>query len=253
VIVTGKSTYIEKGKYTMAEPAPVPKQGNHVFASVHDLLQKIVDLLDRRIGEVYENLATAQKLAVNPQFEQYNQEMDNLKDMMASLKSHHNGQWGSQQLKHTDADTEPLKDQPNPIDQFGNKVMQSYLSSLEAYLTHRVSIKHHADIDDKASHHADCKFDGKGEYCLGILYEAQYRAERAPLVNGIIEHGQDKIALKRIQNHVRNLDAKNVLSLQVKAHEQWVKNWEGLINRAVVAIDAAVDSAITLYDEMMEV
>ena len=237
----------------MAEPAPVPKQGNHVFASVHDLLQKILDLLDLIIDEVYKYLASEQKSAVNPQFEQYNQARDNLKDMMASLKSHHNGQWGSQQLKHTDADTEPIKDQSNPIDKFGNKVMQPYLLRLERYLTHRVSIKHHADIGDKANHHANCKFDGKGADCLGILYEAQYRAERAALFNGIIGHGYDQIALKRIQNHVGNLDDENELSLQVKAHKEWVEAWKNLINRAVVAIDAAVDSAITLYDEMMEV
>ncbi len=236
----------------MAEPAPVPKQGNHVFASVHDLLQKILNLLDRIIGDVYKYLASGQKSAVNPQFEQYKQARVKLKTMMASLESHHNGQWGSQQLKHTDADTEPLKDQSNPIDQFGTQVMQPYLLRLERYLTHRVSIKHHADRGDNANHHANCKFDGKGADCLGILYEAQYRAEKAALFNGIIGHGYDQIALERIQNHARNLDAKNVLSLQVKAHEQWVEAWEGLINRAVVVIDAAVDSAITLYDEMMK-
>ena len=237
----------------MAEPAPVPKQGNHVFASVHDLLQKILNLLNQRIRGVYKNLATAQKLTVKLQAERYKQARDNLQDMMASLERHHNGQWNSQQLKHTDADTEPLKDQSNPIDQFGTQVMRPYLSSLEGYLTHRVSIKHHAaDGGDNANHHANCKFDGETGNCLGILYEAQYRAQKAALFNGIIEHGQDKIALKRIQYHVRNLDAKNV-SLQVKAHEQWVEDWEGLINRAVVVIDAAVNSAITLYDEMMKV
>ncbi|NBT86395.1 MAG: hypothetical protein EBT45_07900, partial [Alphaproteobacteria bacterium] len=144
MIVTGKSTYIEKGKYTMAEPAPVPKQGNHVFASVHDLLQKILNLLDRVIGDVYKHLASGQKSAVNPQAKRYKQARVNLKTMMASLESHHNGEWESQKLKHTDADTEPLKDQSNPIDQFGNKVMQPYLLRLEGYLTHRVSIKHHA-------------------------------------------------------------------------------------------------------------